>query len=435
VILAYDDLYSIEFLGNRLRPYWRRNGAEAADMLRAAASEYEPLTKQCKAFDEEVIADLTASGGKQYAEIGALAYRQCLAAGKLAADAKGMPLCFCKECFSNACISTVDVIYPSSPQLLLFSPILMKASLEPVLQYAESGRWKFPFAPHDVGTYPLANGQAYGGGEQSEINQMPVEETANMLLMMAALARAEGNAEYSVRHWATLEKWADYLKQNGMDPKEQLCTDDFTGHLAHNVNLSMKSILALGAFAELCYTLDKGAEADSYRETARSFAGQCVEKAWEGDHYRLAFDRPGTWSQKYNLVWDGILGLHLFPSDLARREMAFYRKKLQRYGLPLDSRENHTKLDWSLWTATLTGNRKDFEALVRPVHAFLNESPSRVPMTDWYWSETGRIALFQARPVVGGVFMKLLSEPAVWKKWAGRAKPVSGDWTPVDVKK
>ena len=35
VILAYDDLYSIEYLGKRLRPYWRRGGADAADLLPA----------------------------------------------------------------------------------------------------------------------------------------------------------------------------------------------------------------------------------------------------------------------------------------------------------------------------------------------------------------------------------------------------------------
>lgn len=134
-----------------------------------------------------------------------------------------------------------------------------------------------------------------------------------MLLMLAALARAEGNADYAARHWPVVQKWAEYLRQTGWDPAEQLCTDDFSGHLAHNVNLSAKATLALGAFAGLADQLGKKDVADDYRKTAREFAAQWVKTAADGDHFRLAFDRPGTWSQKYNLVWDRVLGLGLFP--------------------------------------------------------------------------------------------------------------------------
>jgi hypothetical protein len=431
LLLAYDDEYSIEYFGRKLRPYWRRNGATAADLLRLAEKDYKDLPSRCKAFDEELTADLRKAGGEKYARLAALAYRQCLAANKLAADANGQPLLFPKENFSNGCIATVDVIYPMDPFFLLFSPTLAKASLAPVLNYAASDRWKFSFAPHDLGTYPRANGQVYGGGEKTEENQMPVEESGNLLLLLAALARVEGNADFAGRYWPQATRWAEYLADKGFDPEKQLCTDDFAGHLAHNVNLSVKAIEALAAYGLLCEMRGDKENAAKYRKLAAELAGKWVKAADDGDHYRLAFDRPDTWSQKYNLVWDRILGFQLFPPDVTRKEIAFYRKHANRYGLPLDNRKTYAKLDWSVWTATLADSQEDFEAIADPLYDFLQESPSRVPMTDWYMTEEGTKAGFQARSVVGGVFIKLMADPAAWKKWAARDKVKTGDWAPL----
>lgn len=430
LMLAYDDLYSIQYMKHNLRPYWRRNGWEASDLLKAAAHDYPSLVKRCAAFDDELMADLRAAGGEDYAELAALAYRQCFAAGKFVADDHGEPLQFCKENHSNGCISTSDVFYPMSPQFLLFGPTLAKSFLVPFMNYAASERWKFPFAPHDLGTYPQANGQVYGGGERNERDQMPVEESGNLLLLMTAVAEMEGNAEFAGLYWKQLEQWATYLKEKGFDPENQLCTDDFAGHLAHNVNLSAKAICALGAFGKLCEMRGETAEAEEYSRLAHEFAQRWVKEADDGDHFRLAFDKPGTWSQKYNLVWDKILGLDLFPATVAEKEMAFYKKAQNQYGLPLDSRKDYTKLDWTTWTATLTQNRADFETLIKPIIAFLNATPDRTPMTDWYQTKTARQVGFTARPVVGGVFLQMLYNKAVWHQYASRDQTKASNWAP-----
>ncbi|HLK66157.1 MAG TPA: DUF4965 domain-containing protein [Bryobacteraceae bacterium] len=421
LMIAYDDLYSIEYFQRRERPWWRRKGAEAADLLRMARRDHDSLRERSTAFDGELMADLRHVGGEKYARLATLAYRQTLAAHKLVADVDGTAMYFPKENFSNGCIATVDVIYPSAPFTLLFNPTLLKAQLQPVLDYARMDRWRWPFAPHDLGTYPQANGQVYGGGERTEENQMPVEESGNMLLMLAALARVEGNAAYAEKYWPQLTKWAEYLKEKGLDPENQLSTDDFAGHLAHNANLSIKAILALGAYGMLAEMTGHHQEAALYRKTAQEFASKWATLANDGDHYRLAFDKPGTWSQKYNLVWDKLLGLNLFPPEIARTEIAFYKTKQKQYGLPLDNRRDYTKLDWVLWTATLADNSADFEALVAPAYQFANDSASRVPLTDWYDTATAKQQGFQARSVVGGLFVKMLSDPAMWKKYAGRA--------------
>jgi hypothetical protein len=433
LMLAYDDIYSIQYMKRNLRPYWRRNGWEASDLLKAAARDYESLKKRCEAFDEELMADLTRAGGEKYARLCALAYRQCFAGGKFVADANGKPLQFCKENHSNGCISTSDVFYPMAPQFLLFGPTLAKSFLVPFMNYAASERWRFPFAPHDLGQYPHANGQRYGGGERTEENQMPVEESGNLLLLMAAVAQMEGHADFAGLYWKQLEQWAEYLKAKGFDPENQLCTDDFAGHLAHNVNLSAKAICGLGAFAKLCEMRGEKAKAAGYMKLAKEFAARWVKEADDGDHFRLAFDRPGTWSQKYNLIWDRILGLNLFPAEVAKKEMAYYRKIQNRYGLPLDNRKDYTKLDWITWTATLTQDRADFEALIDPIWKFMNETPDRSPLTDWYWTQDAKKRGFTARPVIGGVFAQMLYDKAVWNKYASRDKTKASGWAPMPV--
>jgi len=417
-MIAYDDLYSVEYFERRERAWWRRKGAEAADLIRLARRDHDALLEKGKRFDAELMADLRQAGGEKYARLAALAFRQTLAAHKLVADADGTALFFPKENFSNGCIATIDVIYPSSPFMLLFNPGLLRAQLRPVLDYARGGRWPWPFAPHDLGTYPQANGQVYGGGEKTEEDQMPVEESANMLIMLTALAKIEGKADFAASYWPEVSKWAAYLKDKGLDPENQLSTDDFAGHLAHNANLSIKAILALGAYGMLADMTGRVETSAEYRRLAEQFAKRWIAMAKDGNHYRLAFDKPGSWSQKYNLVWDRVLGLKLFPAEVARTEVTFYLTKQNPYGLPLDNRRTYTKLDWMLWTATLAEKQSDFEQIVGPAYRFAHESPSRVPLTDWFDTVTGKQERFQARSVVGGLFIKMLADEAMWKKYA-----------------
>ncbi|MDF2959426.1 MAG: hypothetical protein K0S39_1161 [Paenibacillus sp.] len=407
LVLAYDDVLSVEYFHQRLPGYWRRNGQTFPQMLALAVKEYASLMTRCSEFNERLRMDALQSGGDRYADILALAYRQAIAAHKLVADGKGEPLFFSKENFSNGCMGTVDVSYPSIPLFLLYNVELVKGMMRPVFRYAASDSWPYDFAPHDVGRYPLANGQAYG---MSMERQMPIEECGNMLIMAAAVSMAENSAEFAAANWELLTRWANYLLEHGMDPGNQLCTDDFGGHLNHNSNLSIKAIIGIAGYGLLCGMLGKDGEKERHLHKAREMAQSWKRMAADGDHYLLAFDAPGTWSMKYNLVWDTIFGLDLFPPDIRRTEVAYYLKKMNRYGTPLDNRKTYTKADWLLWAASLTDDRNDFENFVSPLWDFLNESPSRVPFTDWYYTIDGRITGFINRSVVGGLFIKLLKD-------------------------
>lgn len=407
VMLGYDDGYSVQYFGENLRPWWNKDGKNTIqNEFKNAETDFSKILKDCEATDEMIYQDAMKAGGKQYAELCVLAYRQAISAHKLVAQSSGTPLFLSKENFSNGSIGTVDITYPSAPLFLLYNPTLLKGMMEPIFYYSESGKWTKPFAAHDVGTYPLANGQTYG-------EDMPVEESGNMLTLTYAICKAENNIDFAKKHWKTLTTWANYLKKEGFDPANQLCTDDFAGHLARNSNLSIKAIMGLASYAKMAEQLGDTKEAAEVNALVKEFAKKWMELADSGDHYALTFDNKDSWSQKYNIVWDELLKLNVFPKTVAEKEIKYYLTKQKPFGLPLDSRKTYTKSDWIIWTATLATNQQDFEALIKPVYKYAMETPDRIPLSDWHETVNGKSVGFRARSVVGGYWMKVLGDR--WK--------------------
>ena len=254
-----------------------------------------------------------------------------------------------------------------------------------------------------------------------DASRMPMEECGNMLICLAAISEAEGHAGFASRWWREARQWADYLVAIGYDPGNQLCSDDFAGHLAHNVNLSAKSILGIASFARMAELRGERATAAKYRAIAEQMVPKWISSAKGGraGGYRLAFDKPDSWSLKYNLVWDRILGFNLFPPEVAATELAAYRALEDEYGLALDSRTTNAKADWIIWAGTLTGKREDLAFAAGGLYRFLDRTADRTPFGDWYLSDAGIFRMFKARSVVGGVFMPVLQHPDLVRRYRG----------------
>ncbi|MBQ8740024.1 MAG: DUF4965 domain-containing protein [Clostridia bacterium] len=417
-LFAYDDIDSIQYFGENLKAYWKKDGKTIEEAICEAAKEYDDLLSRCNAFSDRIKKDATLKGNEKYAELLLLSVRQIMAAHKLVVDKDGNNLYISKECASNGCAATVDVTYPSAPIFLLYNTELLKGMLRPIMHYIATDEWCFDFAPHDVGQYPLLNGQVYGverdesGKADIDVNmQMPVEECGNMIILFAAICDADDDVTFVKPYIDTIRKWSKYLIKYGLDPENQLCTDDFAGHLAHNVNLSIKAIMGIAGYSRILSRLGENDEADKMMKIAREYARSVVEKSANSDgSYRLAYDKPDTFSLKYNSVWDKLWGTNLFPQKFYDGEIARYKQELLPYGVPLDSREKYTKSDWLTWVACLADDKNDFGLFIRSLWSAYNTMRTRVPMTDWYYADTSHMSMFRHRTVQGGLFMRLMFE-------------------------
>jgi hypothetical protein len=398
---------AVSYLGAQLPPLWRSYWSSWQDMAAFFHADSAAASARTDALDRRIQRDATAAGGAKYAALCALALRQAYGATELVSR-DGKPWAFLKEISSDGNVSSVDVTYPTIPVFLYTDPEYLRMLLEPLLDYPEHGGWPKEFAEHDLGSsYPNATGHNDGNEED-----MPVEESANMLLMVAAyLARVDAPTarDFATAHYTMLRQWADYLVANALDPGYQNQTDDFTGFIAHSANLALKGILAIGAMAQVATAAGNATDATRYRSTAKDYVGQWVAKAQDStpDHLKLAYDQPGTWSLKYNGYPDALLGLGLVPASVAEEEADWYLTQANQYGIPLDPRHAYTKGDWEMWTAAWLRGHAVSRVLIDTLYDFATATPTRVPFSDWYDTVTGAQSGFQARPVVGGMFALL----------------------------
>ncbi|MCP2261594.1 protein of unknown function (DUF4964) [Streptoalloteichus tenebrarius] len=405
LLLAHVRAPAIRYQGTTLPPLWTSYWDGWPEMLVWFRADLDTARRRAERLDRRLVSEAVAAGGPAYASLCRLALRQAAAGAELVLR-DGVAWAFQKETSSGGYTSTVDVLYPTCPLYLHLAPTFLRSLLLPVLDYARTG-WTNAYAPHDLGRYPSADGQAYRDGD------MPVEESANLLVMTAALVERlppEEGGRFVSAHYPLFRQWAEYLADHALDPGLQNHTDDFTGPIAHSVNLALKGIVGLGAMSLLARAVGDSADEAHYRSLAARHAGTWAERGSDpsGEHLMLAYDQPGSWSLKYNAYADRLLRLGLVPAGLAEREAAWYQRSANPYGVPLDVRHTYTKNDWEMWCAAWLADHEEVRRLiVERVHRYAHETPSRVPLSDWHDTATAVNRGFQNRPVVGGIFALL----------------------------
>lgn len=440
--VGFDDLCAVNYFGEWLKGYWFRNGKTIFDALRFSKDNYARISAECAYFDAELKSQC-AEVGEGYENICHASLRQSIAAHKLVENKDGRLLWLSKECNSGGFIATLDVTYPSIPLFLLYAPELVKGMLYPILDFARMPVWEYEFAPHDSGYYPYCNGQLYGAENQENKNnsdiyvngfkayetmtpfylfpsgsniyrlerQMPVEECGNMLISAYAYYTYSKDKLFLLENLDLFEKWSKYLIEYGLIPDNQLCTDDFAGHLDKNANLAVKAVLGIACLSHMKRILGDENEYQRLNVIARSYARKWRELYIRGEHSVLAFGLEGdSFSLKYNLAFDSLLSLDLFGRDMKEAEVNHYISKMNTYGTPLDSRKDYTKTDWLMWAASLSDDKAKTGRFITAINNFLRQSPDRVPFSDWIETKEGTYKVFRNRTVQGGCFILLLKQ-------------------------
>ncbi|KAF8516355.1 hypothetical protein JB92DRAFT_3114212 [Gautieria morchelliformis] len=309
--------------------------------------------------------------------------------------------------------SVVDMMFPAFPLFLQTNPVIAGALLKPLLQWQQGGHYPHPWATHDLGTqYPTVTGDTNGF-------MMPIEESANMLIMTLAQARASGDVTLISNYYRILDQWADqYLVSNAMNPGDQNFTDSIlTGPVVNDTNLALKGILGIQAMAGIASAMNNTDAANNYSGIASTLLNQWQSLAFSQDGSHLVLGLGNTSSSlslPYNLYADKLLGFNLIPQTVYDKAAAFLKTQTQTYGVALDSRSSTaSKTDWALFTAAALTDTDARNTLISSVRKYAANQLAHVPFSDFYDVSQGTHIAFQARVVQGAMYSILaLQEPS-----------------------
>lgn len=437
VVVSYDDVQSIRYMGHAQPRYWarpaREGGRNMPQVLAQQVSQHEQLVTAALARDAELVRQWREDSGlgEPFERLASLSYRQSFADNMLTwynGSFTGQttppgPHLWVKGQASSGDTGTLDDNYPAVPLFLLTQPRLVEYFLTPLLMWAGNETYEgptatfplnmtysLPWAPHYLGQHPVPELQCwYPPGFVQYCEPMPIEMSADMLTLVAATAAQTGDYSFANRYYGLLDSYAQYLVANGLYPGSQRSSDDYEGFLTNSTHLSLKSILALAAWAQVCNATGRAAQGVQYTATAVQYRDVWLASAWDpsGNYSMMQFASPGTWSLKYSLLLDAGLGLGLIPQELVDRECRWHASQAPAYGWILQQwsppKNSWTNLGWEGWMAGVCP-LDVASGLVGKMLDYVNNTDRRLPLSDWYDASTAAYQGFVGRAQVGGVF-------------------------------
>jgi glutaminase A-like protein/uncharacterized protein DUF5127/uncharacterized protein DUF4964 len=410
-------------------PWWTKYWSSWPDMADFFLADASAARERGIALDAKIEGAATYAAGPGYSAITALAARQCYGGMEVAIDPDGDPWVLGKEISSDGDVNSVDIFDQAYLMWLWLDPGFVPLEMEPILTWCASPGWQedslwtdipswedsqTKYCVHDIGVYPVAPGRAPGNGEQ-----MPIEESAGMLIMAASYARRVGGAAARpfLSKWKLLwTQWAEYLLTQVPTPATQLTTDDWapvyltpTG----GTNLGIKAIVGLAAAGQIAGILGDDANAVRWSQAARDNVAPWVKLSLDpsGKYLNLEQGAAGTWSTLYNAFYEVVIGEKLVPESVKALQASFYLTQLEPYGLPLQTDAGGlSKVAWNLYIpAWLRDYQIAPELLDRDV-AYINDTPSLVPYGDRYGTNTAvEVTGVKAHPTLGAVFAVLFA--------------------------
>lgn len=415
---------AINYLGSVYTGYYRATYPVTADAVAYFLNDFEAAETESLAMDADLSSKATLVAGTNYSDIVALSLRQAYGAIDLTIPSATLntskPLAFIKEISSDGNVNTIDVIFPAFPIYYAMDPNWIVLLLEPIMQYLALGRWTREYVIHDIGAhYPNATGH-----DDQVVEEMPVEETGNLLMLAYAYHLSTPNETWTSQYMSLFQKYADYLvpDNNSLNISLQLSTNDAAGPLINETNLAVKGALGLKAFGLLSGMSNYSTLGDAH---ANILYKQGLAADTNKTHFALTYpDNDDSWKVTFNLFPDLLLNLSTFPSTAYSMQDTFYPTVRSPGGVALDNRQHWAKSDWNIWAAAASGNATR-SMFVNDIWAFISNGMNDFPFSDrWVVKEggegnpaVGREQNLKARPTVGGHFALLALQGARYLRW------------------
>ncbi|PWY86923.1 DUF1793-domain-containing protein [Aspergillus heteromorphus CBS 117.55] len=397
---------AINYLGKAQTGYYRAIYPSTMCAVSHFLDDYSDAADEATKLDGLIQQGGESSHGTNYSDILALSVRQVYGGLELTIPSDTLDTtdvrAFIKEISSDGNINTVDVIYAAFPIFYILNPDYIRFLLRPVFEYMANSAYTKPYAVHDLGTnYPNATGHDPSGED------MPIEESGNILIMTYAYEQATNKTDISIPYSSTLKQCAQYLTTHGKYPEAQLSLNDALGKLANQTNLAMKAASGLASYGHLT-------SQQNYTDAGRSIANALyigrLGTDPNGAYFTIQYGKPDSWFLVYNHYADVLFALDLFPEEAYSATSAFYPTVRKPAGVALGADLDWGQTNWQGFVAAaVTGDARNM--FIADMHAYIANTLNDAPFSDRYWvTDTaagpvaGQYFSFRARPAVGSHF-------------------------------